>query len=255
MFGLLRLGAPKAEVRGMSSAHGDAQPHLGPDINNSNHVGRDHPSDTSTPFIAADHANDGKHHLLLAASGSVATIKLPNIVEVLSHYENLSIRMVLTKSAKNFLAGQSHEQPTLESLNEIQNVDGIYFDEDEWDRPWTRGGGILHIELRKWSHLLAITPLSANTMAKMTAGMADNLLLSVIRAWDTTGEIEGESVGRKKIIVAAAMNTVYTRERYAHLPTYFDTEITGNVETSRHQKAFKSVRGGMGGQWNGEWVD
>ena len=168
------------------------------------------PTASSTPFVAADHANDGKHHLLLAASGSVATIKLPSIVQALSHHRNLSIRIVLTKSAENFLAGQSVEQPPLEVLRDVPNVDGIYLDEDEWSKPWTRGGGILHIELRRWAHLLVISPLSANSLAKMTMGLADNLLLSVVRAWDTTGEIEGAEK-RKRIIVAPAMNTAMWR--------------------------------------------
>ena len=169
-----------------------------------------HLSDSSTPFVAADSANDGKHHLLLAASGSVATIKLPSIVEALSHHTNISIRILLTQSARNFLAGQSAEQPRLETLRDVPNVDGIYLDEDEWSKPWTRGGGILHIELRRWAHLLVIAPLSANSLAKMTVGLADNLLLSVVRAWDTTGEIEGGQK-RKRIIVAPAMNTAMWR--------------------------------------------
>lgn len=169
-----------------------------------------HPSNSSTPFVAADHANDGKRHLLLAASGSVATIKLPSIVAALSHHTNLSVRVILTKSAQNFLAGQSAEQPALQALNDVRTVDGIYLDEDEWSKPWTRGGGILHIELRRFAHLLVIAPLSANSLAKMTMGLADNLLLSVVRAWDTTGEIEGAGK-RKRIIVAPAMNTAMWR--------------------------------------------
>lgn len=48
--------------------------------------------------------------------------------------------------------------------------------------------------------ILVVAPLSANSMAKMTIGLADNLLLSVIRAWDTTREIEGSS--KKRIVVA-----------------------------------------------------
>lgn len=53
-----------------------------------------------------------------------------------------------------------------------------------------------------------IAPLSANSLAKMANGMAGNLLLSVIRAWDTTGEIDGK---KKTIIVAPAMNTAMWR--------------------------------------------
>lgn len=53
---------------------------------------------------------------------------------------------------------------------------------------------------------MVIAPLSANSLAKMTNGLCDNLLLSIVRAWDTTGETEPFS-RRKMIIVATAMNT------------------------------------------------
>lgn len=163
------------------------------------------PTSLSAHFVASEYANDNKKHLLLAASGSVATIKLPDIVNELSRYNNLSVRLVVTRSAEHFLAGQSEEQPLLDSLLEVKNFDGIYRDEDEWDKPWIRGGNILHIELRRWADLLVIAPLSANSLAKMTFGFADNLLLSVVRAWDTTGEIEGSK--KKRIVIAPAMNT------------------------------------------------
>ncbi|CZT24642.1 related to SIS2 protein (cycle-specific gene control) [Ramularia collo-cygni] len=103
---------------------------------------------------ASDHTNDGKRHLLLAATGSVATIKIPNIVQALARYSNLSIRIILTESATNFLAGQAEEQPSLATIRKMPNVDGIYRDADEWRRPWTRGASILHIELRRWADLM-----------------------------------------------------------------------------------------------------
>ncbi|KAK6839115.1 hypothetical protein PG989_016580 [Apiospora arundinis] len=133
---------------------------------------------------------DGKTHLLLAASGSVATIKLPLIVQALSRHPNLSIRILLTPSASRFLAGQSVEQPTVSSLRHLPNVDAVYVDEDEWKEPWKRGNAILHIELRRWADLLVIAPLSANTMAKIVNGMADGILTSVVRAWDARGELD-----------------------------------------------------------------
>ena len=46
-------------------------------------------------------------------------------------------------------------------------------------------------------------------MAKMVSGVADNLLTSVVRAWDTSGLVQGEGV--KRIIVAPAMNTAMWR--------------------------------------------
>ncbi|KAI0151533.1 flavoprotein [Pestalotiopsis sp. NC0098] len=173
--------------------------------------------------------NDSKVHLLLAASGSVATIKLPLIIKALSHHPNLSIRVMLTPSARRFLAGQSAEQPTVSSLYDHSCVDAVYFDEDEWKEPWKRGNSILHIELRRWADMMVIAPLSANTMAKIVWGMADGIITSVARAWDARGELDsdvgrdlvgasvamnGASGGRgkiKRIIVAPAMNTAMWR--------------------------------------------
>lgn len=159
--------------------------------------------------------NDGKVHLLLAASGSVATIKIPNIIAALTMAHppsTLSIRLILTSSASNFLAGQAAEQPDLQSLLATPGLDGIYHDGDEWGRGpsvgpeegvWRRGGPILHIELRRWADLMAVVPLSANTLAKVVGGICDNLLTSVVRAWDADGRVDGR---RKRILVAPAMN-------------------------------------------------
>lgn len=159
-------------------------------------------------FSAAEYANDGKHHILLAASGSVATIKLPLIAQALANHQNVSVRVVVTQNAREFLQSQAEEQPRLESLSDMPGIDGIYFDNDEWSKPWVRGDKILHIELRRWAHVLVIAPLSANTMAKMANGISDNLLLSVVRAWDITGMID---MRRKQVMIAPAMNTAMWR--------------------------------------------
>ncbi|KAL1584606.1 hypothetical protein WHR41_06992 [Cladosporium halotolerans] len=186
----------------------------------------------SKPLKASDHFSDHKHHLLLAATGSVATIKIPLILHALSHHTNLSVRLILSNSARQFLQAQSAEQPSLEEISKIKNLDGIYFDEDEWAKPWVRGDSILHIELRRWVDLLVVAPLSANGLAKVSQGFSDNLVTSVIRAWDFSGLIDGarpgvklpydsgksakdleglpeefRAGGRKGIIVAPAMNT------------------------------------------------
>ncbi|KAF7561801.1 hypothetical protein G7046_g2341 [Stylonectria norvegica] len=163
----------------------------------------------NAPATVAQARNDGKYHLLLAASGSVATIKLVQIINGLAKHKKLSIRLILTKSAVHFLAGQSREQPTVSSVGSLPNVDAVYTDASEWAQPWKRGAPILHIELRKWADVLFITPLSANSMAKMVNGICDNLLGSVIRAWDVTGTVDG--AGKKKIVCAIAMNTAMYR--------------------------------------------
>lgn len=159
----------------------------------------------SSPATAVASAiDDGKTHLLLAATGSVATIKLPLIIAFFEKHPNLSIRVIITKSAAKFLAGQSTEQPTVESLSSLPNVDSVHQDDDEWAVPWTREANILHIELRRWAHLLAIVPMSANVLAKMTGGLCNDLLTTVIRAWDTSVSNAREPT----ILVAPAMNSM-----------------------------------------------
>ncbi|KAL9106397.1 MAG: hypothetical protein Q9227_008598 [Pyrenula ochraceoflavens] len=167
---------------------------------------------SSALFSAANYENDGKCHILLASSGSVATIKLPLITKSLASLPHVSIRIVITASAENFLLGQSEEQPELSTLLDINDVEGIHRDEDEWIKPWVRGDKILHIELRRWAHVMVVAPLSANTLAKVTTGMTDNLLTSVIRAWEIPGifDVTSNDPG-KRIFVAPAMNTAMWR--------------------------------------------
>jgi phosphopantothenoylcysteine decarboxylase len=134
-------------------------------------------------------------------AGSVSVIKLPLIIASFAKYSNLSIRVILTENAARFLAGQSAEQPTVASLASLPNVDSVHRDEDEWSQPWVRDSKILHIELRRWAHLLAVVPMSANLLAKITNGLCDSLLTNVIRAWDTDPALG------KRILVAPSMNT------------------------------------------------
>ncbi|KAJ4302299.1 hypothetical protein N0V88_002442 [Collariella sp. IMI 366227] len=151
---------------------------------------------------------DGKRHLLLASNTTQRIRLLPVIVQELAKYEgNLSIRVVLTESATHFLRGQSAEQPTLSSLRELPNVDAVYRDRDEWGpHPWRRGASILHIDT--YVVPFDVFALSANTLAKVVNGMSDNLLTSVIRAWDTDASID---MKKKIIVVAPAMNSAMWR--------------------------------------------
>lgn len=98
-----------------------------------------------TPFIAQQYTNDKKIHVLLAA----ATIKLPNIAEAICRNKNISVRILVSEPAETLLVGQSLEQPVLDTVLQIDGVDAMYRDEDEWSPSWTRGGPVLHIELRK----------------------------------------------------------------------------------------------------------
>ena len=127
--------------------------------------------------------------VLLGVTGSVATIKTEQIInELKSKIDNVEIILVPTHFSEHFLPSQ---------VVELLKVEKIYRDEDEWSSWNGRGDPVLHIELRKWADVLVIAPLSANTLAKISNGLCDNLLTCVARAWDFA----------KPCLFAPAMNT------------------------------------------------
>jgi phosphopantothenoylcysteine decarboxylase len=136
-------------------------------------------------------------NILLGLTGSVATTVAPKLIAKLK--EMGEVKIVGTRFSDPF---------TFYSPEKMQAFKGttIYSDEDEW--AWKDENGetrnyykkndpVLHIELRKWASIFVIAPLSANTLAKMANGICDNLLTSVLRAWDFT----------RPIVLAPAMNT------------------------------------------------
>lgn len=122
-------------------------------------------------------------NVLLGVTGSVAAKLTPRIVNELQR-RGLEVRIVATESSLFF-------------WNQSEVVVPIYRNQDEWPAKYEPKSPILHIELRNWADILIIAPLSANTLAKMASGITDNLINSVVRAWDRS----------KQIILVPAMNT------------------------------------------------
>ena len=58
-------------------------------------------TDRAPAEVVSDAINDGKKHLLLAASGSAATIKLPMVISSFEKHPNLSIRVIITKMGQH----------------------------------------------------------------------------------------------------------------------------------------------------------
>ncbi|XP_078572970.1 phosphopantothenoylcysteine decarboxylase-like [Branchiostoma floridae x Branchiostoma japonicum] len=126
-----------------------------------------------------------KKNVLIGVTGSVAAIKVPLIVQELQKSEGIvvEVQVVTTDRATHFF------QP-----EELQVQ--VHRDQDEWT--WQkREDPVLHIELRRWADIFVIAPLDANTLAKMAAGLCDNLLTCVVRCWDLT----------KPLLFCPAMNT------------------------------------------------
>ena len=128
-------------------------------------------------------------NILIGLTGSVASLKALKLV---NEFESLGdIKIVATKAAYYFLL-QSGD------LAELKTKAEIFVDESEWPVKYSLGDEILHIELRRWASCFVIAPLDANSLAKITHGMCDNLLTSVARAWDWS----------KPMFLAPAMNTL-----------------------------------------------
>jgi len=138
-----------------------------------------------------------KPRILLCSSGSVATVKVPKLTVKLIE-RGFEVKIVLTKSSLYFFDKcETYNGGDWKQFVELNGKDMIYQNEDEW--VWScMGDPVLHIELRKWADIILICPASADIMAKIVVGISDDLLLSVIRAWDQS----------KPKIICPAMNTL-----------------------------------------------
>ncbi|KAI0736345.1 flavoprotein [Fomitopsis betulina] len=125
-------------------------------------------------FIAEHERVEGCSHILLIATGSVASIKLPLIVSELISYKHVRVEVVATKPSIAFF-----DVPAVERTGAR-----VWRDEDEWpsDGAFRIGDPILHIELRRWADIVLVAPCSANTLAKIAHGTCDNLATSLLRA-------------------------------------------------------------------------
>ncbi|TDH64915.1 uncharacterized protein CCR75_000627 [Bremia lactucae] len=148
-------------------------------------------------------SNTRKPRVLLCASGSVATVKIPEIATRLN--EVAEICVVVTKTADFFLqrakdynAAAWIEYDTATQLPiESQGRIAVVRDKDEWESWGIVGDSVRHIELKDWADVMLLAPMSANTLGKLANGLADNLLTCVARAWNTA----------KPFLFAPAMNT------------------------------------------------
>eukprot|EP01064_Diplonema_japonicum_P003013 TRINITY_DN11985_c0_g1_i1.p1 TRINITY_DN11985_c0_g1~~TRINITY_DN11985_c0_g1_i1.p1 ORF type:complete len:207 (+),score=38.81 TRINITY_DN11985_c0_g1_i1:117-737(+) len=153
----------------------------------------------------------------LGLTGSVATVKVVEILEEIDK-RGWGVVVVVTESAKNFLKaeykGQVVEKGLEEKLLEMNGT--LYTDDDEWSTYKKVGADdVVHIELVKRCSLLCIAPLSANSLASITHGLATNLLMSVVRAWPYNIH-PSFTVPTKPFIVAPAMNPVMWAQNVTH---------------------------------------
>lgn len=120
--------------------------------------------------------------ILLVVSGGIAAYKAPDLVRGLMKKGGL-VRVVATKAALQFTTPMALSALTKASVG----MDQFMLDDDH---------GMNHIELTREVDIVLVAPLTANLMAKMATGIADDLASTLLLA------------SNKPIIVAPAMNVV-----------------------------------------------
>src|SRR5690349_7231398 len=120
--------------------------------------------------------------ILLGVTGGIAAYKSPDLVRRLRE-QGAEVQVVMTAAAREFIT------PTT-----FQAVSGRPVRTDLWDAAAEAAMG--HIELARWAELVLVAPASADFLARMAAGFADDLLSTLCLATEAP------------IAVAPAMNRV-----------------------------------------------
>ncbi len=110
-------------------------------------------------------------HILLIVSGGIAAYKSLELVRLLKR-QGVAVRAVMTKSAQEFV--------TPLSLG-VMTGDHVYGDMFNLKEEREIG----HIQLSREANLIVICPATANILAKMAAGIADDLATTILLATDT----------------------------------------------------------------------
>lgn len=135
--------------------------------------------------------------IVLGVSGGIAAYKAPELVRRLRD-RGADVRVILTPNAARFVSPLS--------LAAVSDHGVIV---EQWGDP--ERGGVDHIELARWAELLLIAPATADLLAKLAVGIADDALTTYALAHRTA------------VMIAPAMNT----HMLAH-PT-----VGQNIETLR----------------------
>lgn len=130
--------------------------------------------------------------IVLGVCGSIAAYKSAFLLRELQR-KGAEVRVVMTPSAANFVAPL-----TFSSLSHNQ----VYIDMFP-DRGHAASVGTWHIDLGLWADAMLIAPITASTIAKITYGIADNFLTSIVLAL------------RAPLIIAPAMDA----DMYIHPAT------------------------------------
>lgn len=119
-------------------------------------------------------------HVLLGVTGSIAAYKAAELVRLITK-RNRNVSVIMTRSATRFVG-----ELTFQTLS--QNP--VLVDEFERREAWNPS----HVSLADWADVLLIAPCTANVIAKLAHGLADDALTSTALAC------------KAPLVIAPAMN-------------------------------------------------
>lgn len=120
-------------------------------------------------------------HILLGVTGGIAAYKTAGLASMLVK-QNADVHVIMTKNAEQFIS-----PVTFEALTGNKVID------DTFDR--SGGYHVAHIAMAAEADIVMIAPATADVMAKLAHGIADDMLTSTVLACTSP------------ILVAPAMNT------------------------------------------------
>jgi phosphopantothenoylcysteine decarboxylase/phosphopantothenate--cysteine ligase len=123
-----------------------------------------------------------KTRILLGVTGGIAAYKSPDLVRRLSE-RGADVQVVMTHNAQRFVSPAT-----------FQAVSGRPTRTDLWDSAAEAAMG--HIELARWAQIVLIAPASADFIARLAHGRADDLLATLCLATEAP------------IVIAPAMNRI-----------------------------------------------
>jgi phosphopantothenoylcysteine decarboxylase / phosphopantothenate---cysteine ligase len=124
----------------------------------------------------------GKTRILMGVTGGIAAYKSPDLVRRLIE-RGADVQVVMTAAAQKFVSAMT-----------FQAVSGRPTRSDLWDGNAEAAMG--HIELARWAQMVLIAPASADFIARLATGRADDLLTTLCVATEAP------------ILLAPAMNRV-----------------------------------------------
>jgi phosphopantothenoylcysteine decarboxylase/phosphopantothenate--cysteine ligase len=132
--------------------------------------------------------------ILIAVSGGIAAYKIHFLIREFIK-NNAEVQVIMTPDAEHFVTKLS-----LSTLSKKPVYTDFYNENGSWNS---------HVELGLWADVIIVAPCTANTLAKMTHGMCDNLVLATYMS------------GKCPVFIAPAMDL----DMYEHPTTKQNLEL------------------------------